>query len=362
MAFANSTLQKKILILEQKDQYKHDRNWSFWINNHNKNFQHLDIIKQTWPSWRFSDASKSVTHTAHDHCYATIASDDFYKKAISIIQSDDRIDLCMNSTVKDCEFKKTESVFYIDTGAHNFTANKIIDTRNIGRKTIKDHASFYQIFFGYEIETTEDIFDTNCADMMNDMMYANDGFSFLYILPFSSRRALIEYTIFTSIFQKPETLKEKLHDILDSRFKNIDYKILHKEQAVLPMGKMILEKKIQNNNYFIAGGHSGALRESSGYGFLNIYNWANSAVNSLEQGANIPSANQSNPFMQFMDRHFIKTLKLYPHETINIFMAMANHMNADDFARFMNGNMDFKNIIGVINAVPKQPFLRALWN
>lgn len=360
MTFTKSNIEKKIVILEQREYYQHDRNWSFWFKNDDKNFEHKDIIKKIWPYWQFSDESNLVRHQGIYYSYATIAAEAFYKKAEMMIAKDPRISLCMNSTIDNLTIDETTLQYRINVGENIFTARNIIDTRNMNYGSIKNHASFYQIFLGYEIETDEDFFDPQCVDLMKDMICTQDGLSFLYILPFSSRSALVEYTIFTSIFKSPNEFEKKLHAFMNTHYKDHGYKILHTEQAVLPMGEVSFKKETRSN-FFHAGGHSGALRESSGYGFLNIYNWSQQAVHALKENKKTPRANQSNNFMNFLDRHFIKTLKLYPHESANIFMAMAKNMPADNFARFMNGDIKFLDILRVIMAVPKGPFLRALW-
>ena len=43
-----------------------------------------------------------------------------------------------------------------------------------------------------------------------------------------------------------------------------------------------------------------------------------------------------------------------------LFSAMAQHIEAGAFARFMSESASFKDMLAMINAMPKRPFLRAL--
>ena len=123
-----------------------------------------------------------------------------------------------------------------------------------------------------EIESESNLFNPEEAGLMEDLQSSSERIGFLYILPIASNRALLEYTIFSNTFIKPECLKDALvHNINIRNMK--PYKILRSESGVLPMGLKVNGCK-SKDFYLRAGIASGNLRTSTGYGFLRIQRWA----------------------------------------------------------------------------------------
>jgi len=351
MAFAACDSDNTVMILEARPTYQHDRNWSFWLTK-NQSFTHSDIVAKKWSSWRFSEGNQTVQHHSVDYDYATIQSGDFYQKAMDVVEHNDRIDLCMSCAVDQVEWNEVEKLHKVSTNQGPFKGRFIIDTRNLTPDEIKERVPYYQIFYGIEVETNEPTFDAECVGLMDNLKSDAQGTSFLYTLPFSETRALIEYTLFTDQFVDPSALEDRITS--EAR-----YKVVAREMAVLPMGQ--LKAKQTNTEQMISvGGHAGHLRESSGYGFLRMYDWAQSAVTALERNEPIPSFNQPSALDAFMDRHFVKTLKISPLAGANVFFSMARNTSADAFARFMSGDAGLLQYMKVIMSVPKWPFLKAL--
>ena len=222
---------KKIIILEERDKYSNDKSWCFWLEK-NSDFIHRDIIKKTWKVWRFSNSKTIYKHKSSNFEYCFIPSEEFYNKTTEAIYKDERQTLLLNEKVKTIDFTETNS--YIHTENHVLKSKVVIDTRPI----LKDEsmeAPVYQIFFGQEIESADNLFNSSEAGLMEDFQSSGERIGFLYILPFSNNRALLEYTIFSTAFIKPEYLKDCLENNLSIR--NIkQYKILRSESGVLPMG------------------------------------------------------------------------------------------------------------------------------
>jgi lycopene beta-cyclase len=357
MAYAQNNLKQSILILEQKNSYVHDRYWSFWLGR-DQDFPHRDILKACWPRWSFSDCKNEVIHHSDAYEYVTISSDDFYKKAQNIIQQDPRQNLTMGCTVQEITQSGSSE---ITTNKGAFQADVIIDTRNISNESIQERSSYYQIFYGYEITVEDAFFDEKTVGLMDNLQTDKDGVSFIYTLPFSKTQALVEYTAFTKSYCPPEEYEMHLKRYLDEKLKGVAYNIVHREKAVLPMGALKANTMKYAQNYIHAGGSSGALRESSGYGFLRLHNWSINAVQLLESGGGIKPYQNKSRINGFMDRHFVKTLKNNPALSAQIFMCLARRCKTDAFVRFMSEQHNFIDTLQIIWAVPKTQFLKALF-
>ena len=346
---------KKIIILEERDKYSNDKSWCFWLEK-NSDFIHRDIIKKTWKVWRFSNSKTIYKHKSSNFEYCFIPSEEFYNKTTEAIYKDERQTLLLNEKVKTIDFTETNS--YIHTENHVLKSKVVIDTRPI----LKDEsmeAPVYQIFFGQEIESADNLFNSSEAGLMEDFQSSGERIGFLYILPFSNNRALLEYTIFSTAFIKPEYLKDCLENNLSIR--NIkQYKILRSESGVLPMG---LKVNTWNSKdlYLRAGIASGNLRSSTGYGFLRIQRWAKYVASNLSKNISI-SRNyfHSNRKQNFFDSLLIKVLQKDMCLGENIFLNIGRQMSADRFARFMSDTAQTRDYISLAMSVPKLPFLKAL--
>ena len=353
MAYAQMQSDKKVLILEAREHYNHDRTWSFWLNRDDE-FSHRDIVKKTWGGWNFSSEAEIYSHHSNIYEYATIASDDFYDKAVRLIENDKRQTTVMDCNVKD--ISKNE-IYEIQTSQGIFKAQQIIDTRNKKQSSFEYRAQYYQIFYGYEIISETPVFDEKTVGLMQEIKNVEGGMEFIYTLPFSNSHALIEYTLFTQNHCNPDELEEGLRAYIDQTLGLQNYKITHTEKAVLPMGQLKTKQPYASQHYIYSGTQAGALRESSGYGFLRNYHWAQNAVQNIDD---IKSYRNPSMINRFMDRHFIKTLIHYPERSADIFMTLAHKADADTFARFMSEQHNIVDLLKVIMAVPKTPFLKAL--
>ena len=65
--------------------------------------------------------------------------------------------------------------------------------------------------------------------------------------------------------------------------------------------------------------------------------------------------------MLYLDRIFLYVLRYYPDIAPDMFMRLAKALNAQQFAYFMNHQAGFTIWFKVIRAMPKIPFIKALF-
>jgi lycopene beta-cyclase len=189
---------------------------------------------------------------------------------------------------------------------------------------------------------------------MTDMQVVNGDYCFTYLLPFSKNRILIEHTIFSSQPVTAENLYQPLNLLLESRGLNTA-SIIRTEHAMLPMG-LPVDKTAPPR----AGIGGGALRPSSGYGFMRIQRWAREcATHFSEQSILTPHAD-SGFFLPRMDQLFLKVLRLQPQLTPTLFQQLLGQTNTERFIRFMNDEAHFLDYLNIVYSLPKAPFIKAL--
>jgi lycopene beta-cyclase len=113
-----------------------------------------------------------------------------------------------------------------------FGAGLVIDARGPG--VPPEGGSGFQKFVGWEVELDHDWPETEPV-LMDATVPQEEGYRFFYTLPFTSRRVLIEDTVFSD---SPELDIEKLRRQLRDWIRNqtpANYRVAREEYGVLPM-------------------------------------------------------------------------------------------------------------------------------
>ena len=344
-----------VCILEKREDYHNDRTWSFWLPRQH-DFSHQDLILHSWKAWRFSSRNRNYIHRSKELIYSHISALSFYQKTTQAIEQDSWQTLVMHQDVTTLE--KHKGAFKIEGPNLSLTAKHVIDTRPYEAAELIDRTRIFQIFAGVEIEVEVDIFDPEIVGLMDDLKSDHDSCHFRYFLPFTKRRALIEMTSFSTAYFSPTDLDQALFRYIDGL--GVPYQILREERGVLPMG---IDHSADLGNGIILGGmKNNNLKPSSGYGFLRTQIWAKQMAQKIfDDTLDIPLNKQSHRVGDFFDDTFLRVLQRDMRLAENIFLSIGENMRPDSFAKFMRDDAGFFDFIGLIAAVPKKPFIKAVF-
>ena len=220
-------------------------------------------------------------------------------------------------------------------------------------------ACLTQEFIGQTITLEKPLFDQDIVTLMDFRCDQSEGIHFIYILPFSSREALIESTRI-SLFQcSKEFYKNAINLYLKENLGSVRFKIVAEEYGKIPMGK--LEKF--EEKYLGIGNNGGCIRASSGYAFNAIQKQAQSIAKKITNGESINTQNQipatSSRFEKKLDSIFLMALAKQPKRASEYFIKISKRLEGDEFARFMSGNASKMVLLKLICALPIVPFLQA---
>lgn len=102
------------------------------------------------------------------------------------------------------------------------------------------------------------------------------------------------------------------------------------------------------------------MRLSSGYAFSAIQTQMTKLTEGIVKGNyKVPTATSSH--LNFMDRVFNDVLISNPRLGIDLFIRTAGALKGDQFAHFMLGSASLTVWLKVIIAMPKWPFIKAVW-
>ncbi|MEL7218626.1 MAG: lycopene cyclase family protein, partial [Pseudomonadota bacterium] len=324
-ALASQACTKSVMIIEPRRSYQHDRTWCFWAEA-----AHAlsGIVSKTWQHWQVSTADQVIDHIGLQLSYQQIRSDDFYEACLATIVDAPNIELRQGLYAESASDHGDRVM--VETDAGPISADFVIDTRPRPPKT--DTAAIWQVFSGAEVETQEPCFDPLIAGLMQNMTSDERGLKFTYTLPVSAHRALVQTTRFALTRCPPERLDEEfrsdLNDLIDGPF-TLD----RWERGCLPMGHTELPTGA-SPRIMRAGQAAGALRASSGYGFLRIQAWAEAVAENFVRERRLVAHPPGSRLERKMDAIFLAALTKSPQVASDWFASLADHLSGDEFGRF----------------------------
>jgi lycopene beta-cyclase len=346
------------LILEQRSFYENDRTWCFWGDE--KTPFALQAQYQ-WPVVKVVNDGLVVSVDCANTPYRMLAAEQFYSAAVAAIATVPQLHLQMQSQVV------SEPVFYagrwhVTTSVGSASAAMLVDTRP-QRLPATNGALMWQSFVGYEIDCSQPVFDANCAELMNFSMASTERVAFIYVLPLSRTRALVEFTVFSEIPPTFDALAADLDRAIAQRIEGLTFTVRRSEKGMLPMGLMPSSADVTpapTSSYVRVGLFAGAARPATGYAFQRIQRWA-AVCAKVISGGGLPVGHAQDPvLLAWMDSLFLKVIRHQPQLAPALFMRLFSHVSSDRAIRFLGDRGTFVDYMAMAWALPSRPFLQQL--
>lgn len=338
-------LNKKIIILDNKSEFKKDRTWSFWKTNHH-DFE--DCLEKQWFKFNIKYNEQFKSFNNFKYPYQTIDSLKFYKKIQNNLKDNFYIKLDTNIS----EIKKTSKFYQIETNNGNIETKLVFDSR----VPKLEQGNLYQHFYGLEIETKDLSFNNDELTLMDFDCEQKNGIHFFYILPFNNRRALIETTWLSNLEDlKKQNYVDELKEYIENNLKLKNYNIIREEIGAIPMFRTLNKK---DNCYFNIGLRGNINRMSTGYAFPYIQKHSIIIAEAIE---NLSFDRVISMKYEFLDRLFIKVLQNNMKIMPNIFFKMFDENYQNQIIRFLSSEGSLLDDYKVIKNMPKSLFLKNLF-
>ena len=304
--------------------------------NHTWSFHSLDVpaeaedfvaplIEAEWPAYlvRFPGLSRRV-----ESRYASISSERF---ARMVAQSLDATG-CMCRTGAEVVRMSASGATLAD--GSTLTGRCVVDAR--GPSEVLSEGAGFQKFVGIEVETETDWPDA-LPTLMDATVPQDDGFRFIYALPFSPRRVLIEDTYFSdSPTLDYPALRTRCEDYLAGR--GVRGRIVREESGVLPMPWMRAKPTLRANSAIQGGYAGGWFHPATGYSLPLAVRFAlavaecvpEAAAEAVGRLAKRMRARQR--FARFLNRLLFRAV--VPDQRWRLFRRLYRALSADSFARF----------------------------
>ncbi len=259
---------KSILIIDSDLKQNNDRTWCFWEDKIGF-FDHLVFHK--WSTLNLYTDKNNLKLNISPFSYKMIRSIDFYSYAKHIIAKHKNISW-KQANLSDAG--SLNDTAYIMADGLRITAKYVFNSIMLDDTKLKfKHDKCYKLlqhFKGWLIETKQPIFNHSEATFMDFRVSQDKGAAFVYVLPISSTRALVEYTFFNKYVLNQSSYDELLENYLEIhlRLNRSDYFKIETEFGVIPMTNH--QFNANTGNVINIGTNGGWTKPSSGFTFQFI--------------------------------------------------------------------------------------------
>lgn len=343
---------KKIALIDTDFNKKNDKTWCFW---HFNDYDFNNLISKKWNSLLFKSSNFYKEFTIHPYYYNKIDSIDFYEFAFSKLKIRQNVELIEEEVL---EIKNLNNLGFVETKNNKYSASYIFNTTFIGfnNKNLSTPNSLLQHFKGIEIETDEDFFNDEIATFMDFSIPQNLGTAFVYVLPTSSKKALIEYTFFTKYILKDNEYNNLLSSYIKNNLKLKQYKIVHTEFGIISMSDFSFKK--YDNRIINIGTIGGAVKASTGFAFKNIQKQTNQIVTLLINNKKpYLKSNFASKKFSLYDRVLLEVIATKKMEGSKIFETIFKKNKPQLVLKFLDNETNILEDIKIMSSVPTKIFL-----
>jgi lycopene beta-cyclase len=342
---------KKILLIDREPKTKNDRTWCFWEAGDGF-FE--PIVYRKWPRVDFMSDAYSATLEITPYEYKMIRGIDFYNYCFREISAQANIEVVYGDIGSCCQHR--EGIF-IEINKIRYTLDHAIVFNSIYTKNENTGISLLQHFKGWVIETGNDVFDPGKASLMDFRVHQQHGTTFAYVLPFSPRSALVEYTLFTPQLLEPEQYDLELRNYISQFLGLTSYTIKEQEFGVIPM----TNEKFTNyrDGVFHIGTAGGQTKASSGYTFQFIQKQSDKIMEYLPSGAGLSILPDTPKRFRFYDNTLLHILYYNKLPGRDIFTRLFRKNKPQQVLKFLDNESTLREELGIISTLPTWPFLKA---
>jgi lycopene beta-cyclase len=345
---------KMIGLIDSSKKVTNDKTWCFWEIGSGK---WDNIVHKTWDSANFISKNLDIKLPLNPYTYKMIRSEDFYASCKNILSKKDNFRFIIDEVMDVVEKAEVK----ITTKSSSYSANHVFDSRidksffNISDK----HIRINQHFKGWVIETEDNHFIADSFTMMDYRLKDGNQTTFTYVLPLTSKTALVEFTYFTPSLVEDKTYDLYLKKYISEILKIKKYTIKEVEKGNIPMTNFPF-KRYSTKNVTKIGTAGGWVKGSTGYSFKHVEKKVTKIVDNLKQNKN-PTQDLYNWKYQFYDTIFLKVLKDENDKGEWIFERFYSENSINAMFRFLDQDSSLAEELKIMHSLFSFSFIKAFF-
>lgn len=344
---------KKILLVDREEKRNNDRTWCFWETGAGF-FE--DIVYRKWNTLDFISDDSVATMNIEPYSYKMIRGGDFYDYCYHEINRQENIEKVYGE-VTDIYCYNGEVTLMLDNRPLHPGKAAVFNSIPLTRHDKDNHIGLLQHFKGWVIETSGPVFNPGKAILMDFRVHQQHGTAFVYILPFSEREALVEYTLFTKEVLKPDQYDQELKQYILQFLGINDYTVKEEEFGVIPMTTKRYD--FFRDNIYHIGMQGGQTKASTGYTFQFIQKQSRQIVDGLLHQKDrliLPPVPRR---FRFYDNTFLHILYHKKLPGKRIFTDLFRKNKPQQVLKFLDNETSLKEELKILSSLPMWPFLTA---
>ncbi len=345
---------KTILLIDTEKKNADDRTWSFWEEGTGE-WDHL--LHHQWSNIRVTDSNNDLQLSITPYVYKTIRSGNFYEYLWNVIEKRENITIKFDKVLNISHRSKFASVL---TESKEYNAKKAFNSILLDRRFNQQgkYPVLKQHFVGWFIETKEEVFNPQTATFMDFSVEQRDNTRFMYVLPFSKTKALVEYTLFSAKLLPYYEYEDELKLYLETKGIS-DYEIQETEKGSIPM-TCYRFWKLNSTNAMYIGTAGGWTKPSTGYTFKNTSKKTTELIEFLKHETVLKKFINKTRFW-FYDLLFLDVLSEKNEIGSVLFMKLFKRNNHKLILKFLDEETTFKEEIKIMLSLTSFSFVKALF-
>jgi lycopene beta-cyclase len=276
----------RVAIIDPSPDGLKGKTFCSWRKSTDAPHRYSGLVSNRWRNFRFTSSQGLVTTDSFgDYCYERISGERLHQHIHDKISDDPRF-LQLRTAIRGVSEPhldpagKSCALLELQTG-HCLTASRVLSS------PARAPAPILQYFVGVEIQTAEECFEEGTVDLMDFRLPQEGDARFVYILPFSSRSALIEFTVFSGTRMPDAECESILMGYIASVLKIRSFTLSNKEFGTIPMSvemEPVFPPAFPRSVVEVIGGAAGRVKASTGYSFQrNLEERSSSSAHSFSR-------------------------------------------------------------------------------
>jgi lycopene beta-cyclase len=355
----SSLKNKKILIVDRDQKNTNDHTFCFWESGDSP---YETIVMKKWNKvWFHGTDGFSELMPLKNYSYKMISGLDFYKFIFKSINQNPNITFLLADVLA----IKQKSDPIVETSNGSFTAREyVFDSVFRPKYDKKAYNNLMQHFLGWVIETPKPYFKIDEPTLFDFRIEQKNEFRFVYVLPISPTKALIEFTIFSDNLIEKAEYEFYLKEYIENTLKVDGYKINHDEYQVSETEYGIVPMSDEPHDMFPApkvvriGTAGGYVKASSGYSFQRSQTFLQKIVKAIEAKQNLTNTLNNN-WKNYLDSVLLNVMAKRRTNQAKIFTLLFKKNGAPKVLKFLSEETSLVEDIGIMNSVQKLPFIKS---
>ena len=354
----SKTSGMRVLLADQRLKPERDKTWCFWDD---RALPDSHLLAHSWDTLGVRALGRDFEMPLSPFQYHCMRSDDYAREILNRARKSPNVTL-IQTGIEDFSPDEKGAAMYTPYGTFKSpyifqSALKVPDFEHM-----RVDISLRQHFLGWQIKADRPVFNPNKATFMDFDIPQKQAVTFAYVLPFSDREALVEYTFFSCSLLSEKEYEQGLADYLSDRYdlRSEDYKILYREKGVIPMEDRRYPALYCDRVWNI-GTMGGLTKPSSGYTFSRIRQHSARIVDALAEGRDPAIRPASSYRFRVYDIMMLYQIWRHPETAVQIFHDLFHKNRIELILRFLEEKTHPLEEIRLFSSLPWYPFFQSIY-